>query len=71
MSLNSVVLDTGSTINVWKCVKRNHMIVLLYSYISDGSLLQKSLLDVEDMTSEYKYLWVQLYVNTNASLLNR
>ena len=47
----SVVLDIciGSLINVWQCVKWDHVILVSYSYISGGLLLQKSLLDAKNM----------------------
>ena len=48
---SSVVLDIsiGSTINVWQCVKQDHVILILYSYISGSPLLQKPLFDAGDM----------------------
>ena len=46
-----VVLDIciGSSINVWQCVKWDHVILVSYSYISGGLLLQKSLFDAKNM----------------------
>ena len=53
-------------INVWQCVKWHHVIMRLYSYISDGWVVLESIFDTGQpaniVGASLEAWWVQIYI---------